>query len=308
MQTFRYKKGIKANGGSRVVALGFFDGIHKGHRTMLSFAKFCARRLSLPFSVFTFESEGFRNKGAKLYSTEERLRMLEGIGADEVFLADFGSLADMSPEDFVSEVLIGSLSASLAVSGEDFRFGRGGSGDTALLEALMREAGRDAYTCPLITEGGEKISQSSVRRLLSEGRCEDAERLLGEPYFILGEVRHGRGEGRGLGIPTVNTDLPDKDLLRRGVYLSSVTVDGKRYAALTNVGTCPSFGEREMHAETFILGYSGDLYGEKIKIYLLSYLREETEFSCAAELLSQIEKDRVRAMEIMEERYVRKLD
>ena len=279
--------------GKRVVALGFFDGVHLGHRALLQRAKEEARERGALLAVFTFAAETFGKKGVgRLYSTEEKLEIFEELGVDEVIIADFGTVANIAAEDFVVGTLIGDIGAVCTVCGEDFRFGQGARGDLSLLERLMRESGGDCISVTDECLGGVKVSTTKIKELLADGDVAGANALLGAPLYLSGVVEKGLGLGKKLGFPTVNTPIGAKgEILRRGVYRSRLSVDGKDYDAITNVGICPTFEEREVHQETFVLCEIGDLYGKKIKVFLLEFLRDEKRFDSKNDLIMQINVD-----------------
>ena len=286
-----YKDGKRLTG-KRVIALGFFDGVHKGHREILSAARREADRLSLPCSVFTFRSEGADFKGDKIYSTENKLLLLESIGIDEVILADFEKLKEISAEDFVERILIAELGCKTALCGEDFRFGKGALGGVSLLKKMSEKLGLGLIIHGEVQADGEKISSSRIKKLLSEGNVKKAAELMGEPFFSVGEVKRGLGLGKSFGFPTVNTEIEDREVsLLSGVYKCSCEVNGKTYNALTNVGVCPTVGERKKHMETYILGCNEELYGKKIKIKFLDFVRKEKKFESAEQLIMQIKLD-----------------
>ncbi len=281
-----------------VIALGLFDGVHRGHRELIRTARDEASRRGAALSVFTFRAEGAGMKsGPILYSTEEKLRILEELGVGEVIISDFSSIADMSAEDFIRITLAEDIGCSCAVAGFDFRFGRGAEGDAAMLENRLSSLGIDCITLEEQRHGGEKISTSRIKRLLGDGDTEEANKLLGSPYYVRSKVGSGLGLGRRLGIPTVNFETDEESLpLRRGVYRTAVVIDKRAYNAVTNIGTCPTFGERKMHAETNIIDFDGALYGEELKVYFLGYLREEKHFESEKELIMQINIDKNRAI------------
>lgn len=293
MKIYEYSLSKKEPTAYRLIALGFFDGVHEGHRHLLKTAKSLARKKGLVFSVFTFKAECEALKSSsRLYQTEEKLELLEKLEADEVILADFNELSSVSAENFIKKVLIDGLSCSVAVSGRDFRFGNGAAGDINLLKKMLSENGADAYIVEDKMSGGEKISTTRIKKLLSEGKVEDANRLLGSPYFIRTTVESGLGKGKSLGFPTVNSSLDEKNFpLKRGVYRTAVRVGDKTYPSITNIGVCPTFEERSIHAETNIIDFDGNLYGEKIYITFYEYLREEIRFNNEKELISQIKVD-----------------
>lgn len=285
-------KDSKRLAGKRVIALGFFDGVHKGHREILSAARCEADRLSLPCSVFTFRSEGADFKGDKIYSTENKLLLLESIGIDEVILADFEKLKEISAEDFVERILIAELGCKTALCGEDFRFGKGALGGVSLLKEISKRLGFGLIIQGEVQADGEKISSSRIKKLLSEGNVKKAAELMGEPFFSVGEVKRGLGLGKSFGFPTVNTEIEGGEVsLLSGVYKCSCEMGGKTYNALTNVGVCPTVGDREKHMETYILDCNEELYGKKIKIKFLDFVRKEKKFESAEQLIMQIKLD-----------------
>ncbi len=303
MQTVRYSGGkISELGAGCVVALGLFDGVHIAHRMLLERARCEAERLGVPFVVFTFpqESKSLKRGVLRLYSTEEKLRLLEGLAVDICILCDFEAVRDMSKERFVDELLIGSLGARVAVCGYNFTYGSGGAGNATTLADRLRKWGAEAIVIDEKKYFDEEISTSEIRARLQARDLRGASRLLGGAYFITGTVVHGRGDGRSFGIPTMNVDLDDGLFsLGSGVYATAVIIDGVRYLSLTNLGTCPTFGERDAHAECFVLDYEGNLYGKNVRIYFLEFLREEKRFGSKEELIMQIniDKNRVYSLE-----------
>lgn len=293
MKTVYYKPNTRPVCDSLTCALGFFDGVHLGHRHLIAECVRIAGETGTASAVFTFSSEGGLLKGGvpRLYTTEEKLSIIESLGVDYAIVADFSSLSGYSPEAFVKDILVGDLNTVTAISGEGFRFGAGARGDAGLLSSLFSSLGRRALTVRDVRYMDKTVSSTAIREALSEGRTEYAGELLASPYFKRGEVRRGLGLGHLHGFPTVNTDISPDNPLLGGVYLTELAVDGATYKALTNVGTCPTFGERERHAETMIMDFSGDLYGHTVDIRFLKYLRPETHYSSAAELAEQIKKD-----------------
>jgi riboflavin kinase/FMN adenylyltransferase len=267
--------------------------VHLGHRHLI---RECVKEAALSgtaSAIFTFFSENRGLKGGvpRLYTTEEKLSIIEEMGVDYAIVADFSSLSDLSAEDFVKSVLIDDLNTVTALSGEEFRFGSKRAGDPSLLSRLLESYGRRAITVNNVKYGGKTVSSTEIRAALSDGRTEYAAKLLCSPYFKRGEVKRGLGIGHLHGFPTINTELSPDSPLKSGVYHTEVLVDGATYGALTNVGVCPTFGEREKHAETMLIGFSGDLYGKTVDVRFLRYLREETRYSSAEELAEQIKKD-----------------
>ena len=294
METLEYKKGILKSIPASVIALGFFDGVHIGHRRLLLEAKKEAKRRGLSFSVFTFASESFgiKSDGGRLYSSSQKCELLDSLGVERTIIANFEDISELDAESFVREVLIGECSCEMAITGEDFRFGKGASGNTEELRRLMTKYSKSSITVKDERIDGKKISTTMIKELLSAGKAREASELLCLPYHFDSEIVHGLGKGKRLGTPTVNNSLPkDKDFIARGVYLSAIKIADKFYTGITNIGTCPTFEERPVHAETYILDFSGDLYGRTARIFLLDYIREERRFDTKEELVLEIENN-----------------
>ena len=291
MKIYEYSLGKEIPIKGSAVALGFFDGVHAAHRRLLKTARDIAKSLSLTFAVFTFSS-GAEFKGKSIYSTEEKLSLLEKEGVEAVIVADFSKIANVDASDFIHTTLLSDLHCRAAIAGFDFRFGKGAVGNTDL---LCTELSKMGAICRIEEEhriNGEKISTTKIKELLSQGRVDVAREFLGYPYFITASVSHGNGQGAGLGFPTANMDIEaDRATLKKGVYRTCAEIDGKLFSALTNVGTCPTFEERRLHAETYILEYNGNLYDKKIRIFFLGFLREEIKFESKNELILQIKVD-----------------
>ena len=212
-------------------------------------------------------------------------------------LADFESIKNLTPEEFTKQVLFDGLCARTVVAGFNFRFGKAAVGDAEALVALMKDIGGEAVIRREITsDDGKTVSSTRIRELISKKDIKAANSLLGAPYFIHGRVSSGNKKGRELGFPTVNTSLDPDRTAPQGVFSSVVPIDGVLYPAITNIGSCPTLGAREIHAETHIIDYSGDLYGRELEIYLLGFLREEMHFDSVSELCRQVEEDKKRTV------------
>ena len=296
MEIFEYKHGKSLKLSRSVLALGFFDGVTLAHRELLKEAKDIAVKKNLPLGVFTFYStDPIKPLSERIYSTEDKLLLLDRCGVDFVILSSFDELSGLSPEEFV-RILTEELNASVAVSGFNFRFGKGAKGNVTDLKELMNKNGGIAVTVQEQTLDGKSISSTLIRELISLGKIEEANRMLGAPYMLRGLVSPGKGLGHSLGFPTVNTDIPSGRATPLGVYRSAVPVGDKIHHAVTNIGNCPTMGERNTHAETHIINYSGNLYSKDVEVYLLGYLREEIKFNTADELVAQVENDKKRAI------------
>lgn len=298
MDIIRYKYPEKPNISRTAVALGYFDGVHIAHRELISLLVREARAKGLSSYVLTFENSILKAKKTQtvIYNTEEKLEIFASLGVDGVIIADFDSISSLSPESFVRDVLIDAFDTQLAVSGYNFRFGKGASADAMRLVEFMRGECREAIILGEKTIDGEPVSATLIREALSERRLDAATRMLGVPYSVSGTVERGLGLGKGFGFPTVNIPLRADSPLGVGVYRTAVKIGEKLYTGITNVGSCPTVKEREIHTETLIADYDGNLYGTRVTVYFLGYLREEKHFDTIPELREQIYADRDKAI------------
>lgn len=290
-----------------VVALGNFDGVHLGHRAVLSRAEEEARGRDGVVVAATFwphpRSVIGRGEPPGLLTTlEARREELLRAGADEVRVIPFDQeLSKKSPQEFVEDVLIGDLGASSVIVGENFRFGYRASGDVGDLVRIMRGHGGDASAVEVKGNGAE-ISSTRIRALLSEGAVAEAGGLLGRPYAVRGEVVLGDKRGRTIGFPTANV-RPDPAVVvpGRGVYACFVRVGEDDHAACTNVGVAPTFERGESRIEAHLLDFHGDLYGRIVEVRFLRRIRGEKRFSGVEELKEQIGRDVETARRLTEE-------
>lgn len=276
------------------VALGLFDGVHSGHRAVLKLALNEAENGLLP-KVFTFSPQAVLRKSSGtsgfIYGHIQKLSLLEGFGG--VFSADFKTVKPFTGEDFVQHYLRDMLNAAVVCCGADFRFGRGASCGVDDLCRFGEKYGFEVKTAEDVCIDGTVVSSGEIRRRLIEGDVAGANKLLGRPYFIRREVVHGAELGRTIGFPTINQTYEEGQLVPKyGVYASRVTIDGKTFSAVTNIGVKPSVDyEGSPLAETHIIGFSGDLYGKTVETELLGFIRPERKFDSVEELKMQITED-----------------
>lgn len=303
MQKTEYAPGKAYGTKGCVLALGFFDGVHEGHRELLRRTVAEAKSRGTSSAVFTFSYDGgIKSEVPRIYSERERDMLFAELGIDVCIAADFGAVSGVSADDFVLGVIKEEIGADVVVAGYNYRFGHRGAGDARKLAELMRSFGAEALILDAYMLDGEPVSSTRVRALLTEGDVLGARRLLGAPYFLGGTVEHGRADGRKFGFPTINLSVPKgRARLRHGVYLTAVKIGEKLYTGLTNVGECPTFEKREYHAETFVLDFERDVYGMEAELYFLDFIREERVFSSASELGEQIRADEKAARERMKE-------
>lgn len=305
MEIIKYKYGDEITSEPMAVALGLFDGVHRGHRSLIELTIEKAKERGIKSAVFTFaEGSGIKSQNPRIYNEEQKLNLLASLGVDVVILCDFQSVRDESAEEFIGEVLIGRFNTQVALSGYNFRFGKGAMGNAETLTTLLKEAGREAFILDEERWEGMTLSTTEVRAALGQGDTLRAADMLGLPYFIEGEVERGLGLGRKFGFPTINIALAESCTLQTGVYKVVVPIGEKLYTGLCNVGVCPTFGAREIHAEAMLLDFSGDLYGESLTIYFLGRIRGEETFDSGESLNTQIEKDKATALMYDDEKYI----
>lgn len=270
----------------RRIAIGTFDGVHLGHREVIRGADTVVTFDPHPQSVVAPGTQ------PRLLTTLDRkAELVASLGVEELVVIPFdGAFASRSAEDFIDHVLVDRVQATSVSVGENFRFGHRAQGDAALLSA---DARFDTRVVPLLEVDGEVVSSSHIRGLLAGGAVEEATRLLGAPFVIDGEVVHGDKRGRELGFPTANL-VPAAGYVvpGHGVYACRVRVGDAWVAAATNVGVRPQFvtGRGEL-IEAYLLDWSGDLYGQRIRVELVARLRGERRFASVEDLVEQMSRD-----------------
>lgn len=281
------------------VSLGKFDGIHRGHRFLLDRIK--EQKEYIP-TVFTFETNP---SVSKIYTQKEKDRILENMGiAREIIFPFNETTKSMSPEAFIEEILVKQMDAKYICVGKDFRFGKNRAGDIHTLEAYQETFGYQLETYDKLTYADEIISSTRVRDLMDSEELPLLNELLGEPYFVMGEVLHGNALGRTMNMPTANL-LPDgeKKLLPYGVYATTVRIGDKQYFGVTNIGKKPTIGEYAVGVETYIMDFSRDIYGETIQVFFHDFIRSEYKFENVEALFAQIEKDKEMAGKLLRKRF-----
>ncbi len=266
----------------RRVAIGTFDGVHRGHQRVIEGCD----------TVLTFEPhplEVLRPEDAPRLLTPLSVKrdLIAALGVDELVVARFDrALAETSAEQFVDEVLVARLGAALVSVGENFRFGRGACGNPAL---LAQDERFETRVVPITREGGEPISSSRIRRLVERGEVAEAAQLLGHPYLFEGEVVHGDRRGRELGFPTANM-VPDRRLCIPAAGIYAALADGQ--PAAVSIGERPTFeSDRGLLIEAYLIDFSGDLYGRTLRLAFVQRLRDELRFASPGELVAQMRID-----------------
>ncbi len=279
----------------KIFALGFFDGVHLGHQALLKACVDLAAELDVQTAAITFENHPqslFSNSIPPLITTlDDRIQLLRHYGIDHVHPFPVTSEVMGTPWQEFLEKLMAEGAAGF-VCGDDFRFGRKGEGDARKLKAYCEERGLPCVIVPEQTLDGRRISSSYIRRQLEEGDMATAVRFLGHPYVLRGTVIPGRHLGRTIGVPTANLLIPEGIVVPKlGVYACTCTIDGRNYAAVTNIGSRPTVNGHQTRAESWILDFEGDLYGRKITLELYRFLRPEQKFDSLEELKAQIQRD-----------------
>ncbi len=281
------------------MAVGNFDGLHRGHRRIIRRLRREAVAAGLPVCLLTFAPHPEKifspDRILMIQTLDQRLRGLEKSGLETAVVLPFSrEFARMPAEDFASSVLSGAMKARRVIVGADFRFGAKRRGDAAFLNQAGRLLGFETVIVPPLVDGGEPVSSSRVRTALGAGDVEEAARLLGRPYEIEGEVVAGAGRGRSLGFPTANLASPN-EILPAGVFTTRLIRRNKSWKAVTNIGLRPTFGGAETTVETHVLDESPDLYGAYVRLIFLARLREERRFRGPKALAEGIRADIVSA-------------
>jgi riboflavin kinase / FMN adenylyltransferase len=288
-----------------VVAIGNFDGVHRGHRAVIAAAQARAKALGAPAAVLTFEPHprAFFNPGEPLFRlTDERakLRLLAACGLDGAIVLTFdAALAALTADEFVGRILVEHLAIRGAVIGFNFHFGMHRAGSPEFLAAEGQKHGFTVDVVPRFEDGGHPVSSGPIRMALAAGRVAEAAELLGYPWFVSGTVIHGDKRGRELGFPTANLQLDAACGLRHGIYAVRVAAGGRRYDGVASFGRRPMFENGTVLLEVFLFDFAGDLYGATIDVAFIEWLRDEQVFASAEELVRQMQDDARRAREAL---------
>ena len=309
MQIVRKDEAVPAECRGAVVAIGNFDGIHLGHLTILNQAIETARKTGNPAGVATFEPhprQFFRpdDPAFRLMTSGSRARRLQSIGFDVVFELTFDErLAGATAEEFSRDVLAERLGISHAIVGADFRFGKSRAGDASDLKGHGKRFGFGVTVAPLASAGGTDYSSTAVRTALADGDVQKATSILGHCHRIEGRVIHGEKRGRKLGMPTANLSLDGHFVPAHAVYAVRVDViddeTSATFGGVASIGTRPTFGQNEPILEVHLFGFDGDLYGRRLSVALVDFLRPEIRFDGVDELVKAMNDDCSRSQEIL---------
>ena len=281
-------------GAGSAVALGYFDGVHLGHRAVLSEAVSCARSRGLTAAAFTFSlpvSGGF--KGRRILTGEEKRRRIASLGVELYLCPPFEQFRVLSPRQFVDEVLQRDLGARDVFCGDNFTFGKDKAGNVEVLRRLCAERSIEVHVVPMAQYQGQTVSSTRIRACLSQGEMEPVNDMLGQPYSLRRSVQRGQGLGHTLGFPTINLTYPEGLLIpRSGVYVTQVTLsDGTRHPGATGLGSRPTVSDEDkITCETFLPGFSGDIYGDEVTVSFYKYLWPTEKFESVNDLAAMVRR------------------
>ncbi len=277
------------------IALGAFDGLHIGHRRVIDAV--LQKNTAVP-AVFTFTENP--HGGRQLLLPQEKEKLLADWGMQKLFRIPFEEVRTMEPAFFLEEVLLKKCRAAVLSCGEDFRFGSQAKGNAAMMKDFCDANGIQLTILPDVDEAGERVSSTRIRTALENGEIRHANAMLGRRFGFTLPVIQGNRIGRTLGTPTINQALPQGFIEPKyAIYASFAKVEGMWYQAVTNIGVKPTVGSDKVLAETWILDFTGDLYGKQVRIELADYIRPEVKFASLEELKTAIFEDADKARRIL---------
>lgn len=295
MQGIKSLKDIPSPPDNCAVAIGNFDGVHQGHRKILRVLVEDARNNNLFPLLLTFHPHPAKilakRKIELLQTIEQRLNEIKKSGVQMAIVLSFDhNLSQITAEEFIRTIILQKLKAKKIIVGDNFRFGKDREGDVTKLRELAFRYGFSIRSIPPVTVQGSVVSSSLIRKILKKGEIEKANTLLGRPYEIEGTVIRGKSRGKRLGYPTANIH-PLNDIAPPGVFISRVGIGSKKFPSVTHVGSKPTFNEKEVMIESYIIDYNDSLYKKKLRVFFLEKIREEKKFETPEALSLQIKKD-----------------
>jgi riboflavin kinase/FMN adenylyltransferase len=288
-----------------VVAIGNFDGVHRGHRTVVDAALARAAGLGRKAAALTFSPHPrrFFQPAVPLFnlsSERDRLRLLAATGLDGAIVMRFDAdLAATSAQDFIERILVGRFGIGGAAIGFDFHFGQKRAGSPEYLAAQGKRLGFTVDIVPPLEDEGRPVSSGAVRAALTEGKVVEAAELLGAPWFVSGEVIHGEKRGRELGFPTANIRLDPACGLKHGIYAVRMAAAGKRYDGVASFGIRPMFDAGAPLLEVFLFDFDGDLYGQSVDVAIIGWIRPEQKFASIDDLKRNMVADAAQARDAL---------
>ncbi len=291
-------KNIKQNCNT-IITIGNFDGVHKGHLNLISELKRLQRDKytdceTVVLSFFPHPKNFYSKDSFKVvFSSEERFSIFQKLNIDTLIEYPFDEVTkNTSAQSFIDDILIGELNCKALVVGEDYHFGKNKEGSAKFLHEVLTKIGIEVIIVKFVNYLDEKLSSTTIRDYLANGEIEKVNELLEKPYFLIGEVKHGKKLGRTIGFPTMNIYPDNSKLLpSNGVYISKVYIDEVEYKAVTNVGFNPTVDGDKLVVESHILGFEEDIYGKIAKVEFFKKTRSEKKFNSIDELKQQIDCD-----------------
>ena len=289
----------------KAVSLGNFDGVHKGHQKLMKENIKISKAKNLTPSVLLFK-ENTKNilNGEREYLTslEDKIEILKNLGIECFCLLEFSDkFKDLSPYEFIEEILYKKLNTKYVIVGDNYRFGKMAKGDIKTLKKYEEDFAYKTKVVDFELDEGKIINSTDIRQMVREGKIEKANKDLGHPFKMQGKVIKGAQRGRLLNFPTANLKPSFKYVTAKsGVYFTRVNIDRNIYYALTDIGTNPTFENKKMKIETYIMDFSKDIYGKNISIEFLEYLRPDYKFNSPEELIAQMEKDKKTGRKLIE--------
>lgn len=289
----------------KAVSLGNFDGVHKGHQKLMKENIKISKAKNLRPSVLLFK-ENTKNilNGEREYLTslEDKIEILKNLGIECFCLLEFSDkFKDLSPYEFIEEILYKKLNTKYVIVGDNYRFGKMAKGDIKTLKKYEEDFAYKTKVVDFELDDGKIINSTDIRQMVREGKIEKANKDLGHPFKMQGKVIKGAQRGRLLNFPTANLKPSFKYVTAKsGVYFTRVNIDRDFYYSLTDIGTNPTFENKKMKIETYIMDFSKDIYGKNISIEFLEYLRPDYKFNSPEELINQMEKDKKTGRNLIE--------
>ncbi len=296
-------RGINFKIRNSAVSLGKFDGIHQGHRLLLEEILQGQKGIS---TVFTFEMGKQTDANGSLfrqqiYEQHEKDQLLDSLGIERevIFPFDEGT-RQMAPEEFIERILYEAMDARFICVGEDFHFGKDRSGNVSILQKYAVKYNYELKVVPKLQMDGDVVSSTRIRSLLQKGELQQANQLLGAPFFFTGEVVHGNALGRTMQMPTANIHPSSTKVLPpAGVYATTVFLGGSKYKAVTNLGYKPTVGSAGVGVESCLFDFDQDIYGEEITVCLHKFIRAEQKFATLEDLRKQMLQDKAQAVDAL---------
>jgi riboflavin kinase/FMN adenylyltransferase len=307
MKTFRTLESVQSFEGKVFVAIGVFDGVHLGHQAIINRMIQESPQYGARSMVFTFLNHPLSMLAPpyapeRIMTPAQQQCFFRHCGIDILLRPRFSQyLARMSPQEFITDLLLKKLKASRIYCGEDFQFGKDGTGKVAYLKTFGKRKGIETIIVPPVMSKGSRVSSTMIRELIHAGRITEANSMLGHPLELIGTVIKGRGiGGTELGFPTANLRIHRELIVpAKGVYAVEVTSEGACYNGIMNIGRCPTFGKLKQSLEVHLIDFTGDLLGKKISVTFFKRLREELKFDSPGELKSQIARDKQNALDAL---------